>query len=200
MITDNDRSFIGNAIVECAKKGIEVSFIPQKELKTDNFSCIGFFNNDEKKIIVATKNSQRNWFSTFLHEFCHFKQWQNKEASFMNLVKNSRLDFDMWDWLNGENIPLERVRKSIDAYRRMELNCEKMAVNFIKAFNLSLDLKFYIKLANIYILSYGILEKTRKWVNFSFNDKKLLNVVPDKFIKSFRMSKEFERRIKQYFP
>jgi len=199
MITENDKLFIGYAITECAKEGIQVTFLNKTILKTDNVSCDGWFNEGEKKLFVAAKNPMKNFFPVFVHEFCHFKQWITKEKSYMNVIEHPRLDGDMWDWLEGEEIPMDRVRKSVEAYREMELNCEKMVVDYIDEFNLSINKEFYIRTANVYVLSYGLLLETRKWLNFSPDDDRLLDLVPKRFVKSFKLPVGFKKRIKSIY-
>jgi len=195
MITENDRNFIGHVITDCAKEGVQVTFLPKSSLKTDNITCSGWFDDKERKLFVATRNPMRDWIPILLHEFCHFKQWQTKEPSFMNLMRHPHLDDDMWSWLEGKEIPAERVKKSISAYQEMELNCERMAVEHLEKFNLSTNKTDYIKGANIYILFYGVVASTRKWHEFSDNDNKLYDMVPSRLIKSFKLPTGFKKRI-----
>ena len=195
MITENDRKFIGYAVTECAKEGVQVTFLPKSILKTDNISCSGWFNDGERKLFVATRNPMKSWISILLHEFCHFKQWQTKEPSFANLMRHPHLDNDIWEWLDGKKIPIERVRKSIQAYQEMELNCEKMAVEYLESFNLSINKIDYIKGANVYILFYGVVKSTREWIDYPPNDNKLYSIVPSRLVKSFRLPAGFKKRI-----
>ena len=192
---ENDKLFMGQAISECAKEGVQVTFLPKNSVKTDNIPCAGWFNDEEKKLFIATQKPFKEFFPVFLHEFCHFKQWQTNEPSFMKLSRHSHLDSDMWNWLDGENIPKERVKKSFQAYREMELNCEKMVLKYLESFNLSTNKIDYIKGANIYILFYGVVEATRKWYDYPGNDTKLNNMVPSRLIKSFKLPVGFKKRI-----
>jgi len=196
MITDNDKRFIGYAIAECAKEGVQVTFLPKIKIKNDNFSCAGYFNDGEKKLFVATKMPFKNFFPVFLHEFSHFIQWRIEEPSFMNINRHHNLDSDMWDWLEGKDIPIERVKKSIDAYKLMEINCDKQAVKFIDEFKLSINREFYIQAANVCALAYGVLKETRKWFEYSPSNDRLFDLVPRTFIRSFKLPKGFKKRIK----
>lgn len=194
-MNDNDKTFIGWAVSECVKEGVKVVFSPKESIETDGDECAGYFNEGDKELVVATKKSFKNFFPIFLHEFCHFKQWQNDEPLFMKISKNTELDSDMWNWLQGKDIPIKRVRKSINAYRRMELNCEEKAVKYIEEFKLSINKEPYIQAANVYVLFYGILEKTRKWYKYSPYDDRLFDLVPSTFIKNFKISKAFRKRV-----
>jgi len=193
-MTNNDKTFIGWAINECIKEGVSVHLVPKQSIKFDNEDCAGCFSDGDRELYVATKTSFKNFFPTFLHEFCHFKQWQTKEPSYMKVCNNPEVDADMWEWIEGKDIPMKRVRKSIHSYRLMELNCEKMALNYIKNFDLSINKEHYIVAANVYVLFYGVIEETRKWFKYSPYDDRLFDLVPKNFVRSFRLPKGFKKR------
>jgi hypothetical protein len=194
-MNNNDKTFIGWAISECVKEGIAVHLITKPYLEMAGGNCVGYFCEGDKELCVASKVPFKSFFPIFLHEFCHFKQWQTEEPLFVKLSKNSDLDNDMWDWINGIEISKSRVKKSIRAYRQMELNCEKRAVKYIDEFGLSIDKDWYIKAANVYVLFYGIIEETRKWYKYAPYNDKLLDLVPGHFIRSFKIPNGFRERI-----
>jgi len=191
-MTDNDREFIGYAIAECASKGISVHFEAKKFVNADNTRCSGYFDEDGKVLMVASRKAQRDFLPVFVHEFCHFQQWIEKDPIFMNASENTELDQDMWVWLDGKDIPKTRVNRSLKAYQKLELDCEKRVVQHIKDFGLSIIEDEYIKMANVYVLFYSLLSKTRKWyVKPPYHSSKLLKIIPDKFITSFRLPDGF---------
>ena len=193
-MNENDKNFVGYAIAECVKKGVSVYFKNKDFVWTDNTKCSGFFDENNKIIVVATKKSQKNFFPIFVHEFCHFQQWSEEDPVFLDTSNNIELDSDMWNWLEGEKVPMSRVRKSILAYQKLELDCEKRVIQKIKDFGLSIEMNNYIKMANVYVLFYSLLLKTRKWYyKPPYNSSKLLKIIPNEFITSFEIPEKFEK-------
>jgi len=192
-MNDNDRRFIGYAITECAKNKIKVILVPKKYVYTEGTKCAGYFDEDDRILVVATRKPQKDWLPILVHEFCHSQQWVEKEPLYIKITKNKKLDL-MWDWLEGKDMPMSVVRKSIRAYQKMELDCEKRSVRHIKNFQLSIDMDEYIQLANIYVLFYSILLKTRKWYNKPpYRVKNLMKEVPKNFLKSYiKVPSKFE--------
>jgi len=196
MITKNDTDFLGLAMAECAKANVKVVFFPKEYVKADDENCSGYFDDVLKELYVATKKSQKDWFETFIHEYCHFQQWMEREPTFMKLTHNRQLDNDIWDWIQGKgNISIQRFRRSMRAYRQMELNCERRVIKLIDKYNLSVDKKEYIRSANVYVLFYGLLESIKKWYKFSPFNKRLYVFVPDTFIRSFKIPPGFKEKI-----
>ncbi len=190
----NDREFIGYVVAECSKKNVKVSFENEKFVWSDGTRCSGYFDEYGRELVVAIKKSQRDFLPIIVHEFSHFQQWVENDPVFINMSKNEELDGDMWEWMKGVNIPMSRVRKSIRAYQNLELDCEKRSVEHIKNFNLSINIQEYIKMANVYILFYSLLLKTKSWyVNPPYSCGKLLKIIPENFIKSFRLPNGFEK-------
>lgn len=196
MITRKDKEFIGLAITECLKYGVKVEFSPHKSVKDDYGRYAGCFTerNDkgEKEIRIAAYYPFKAWIQIFIHEYCHFLQWKDGDPAFAKLSRSRNLDNDIWDWLAGKDIPMRRVKNSIRAYQKMELECEKKVVKLIDEYGLSIDKNMYIRGANSYVLFYGIIEKTRKWFKNSPTDLKLMIFVPKTFIKNFKFPEHYE--------
>lgn len=192
-MNDADKHFIGHAVAECAMHGMKILFLPKSFVYADSAKCSGYFDEDARSIIVATKNPQRDWMPTFIHEFCHFRQFIEKDPVLNKISNSTRIDHDMWDWIDGRNIPMPRVRKSVRAFQEMELNCEKRVVDIINNFGLSIIVEDYIRMANTYVLFYGMILKTRRWyVTPPYQSTKLLKTIPDKFVTSFKLPDKFE--------
>jgi len=185
-MTDNDRFFIGWAVTECAKKGVRVLLESKKSVIADGIKCSGYFDEVKKELRVACNKPQKNWFPIFVHEFCHFEQWKEKDRSFLDVSENYSNNNTIWEWLDGKNFKYNNIKQSVRSYQRLELDCEKRAVKHIDNFNLSIEKERYIKQANIYILFYSLVLKNRKWYkNQPYEDKNILNVISSTFIKSF---------------
>lgn len=188
-MTNNETNFLGMALAKLATNKIKVIFEPKRYVIADSEKCSGYFNEGSKELVVATKIASVNWLATFIHEFNHFNQWHEKDPLYMKVSNNVYLDGDMWDWLDGEKIPKERVRRSIKAYQKLELDCEKRTVQMLKKYNLSIDIENYIIGANIYILFYNIVLKVGKWYKQSpFKMTELFKYVPgDKLVENFEV-------------
>jgi hypothetical protein len=193
-MTDNDKMFVGHAILKCIQKNTKVFFEHKESVDCgDEIKCSGFFDESMLELHVATKKSQRDFFPIFVHEFCHFLQWTEGSKVYKN-ISGTQKDRDMWKWLNGDDIPMERVRKSIKAYQELELDCEKRVIQTIDEFNLSIAKSDYIKQSNIYILFYSLIKKTRKWYKYPpYNIPELRELVPDTLITNFKLPKEYTK-------
>ena len=189
----NDKEFIGFAVAECSKRNIMVRFEPIKTINDDGEQYAGYFNEGEGELVVATKMPMKNWFPTLVHEFAHFTQWKEKEPLFMKINNSRHLDGDMWEWIKGKDIPMNRVEKSIRAYQSMEMDCEKRTIGLIKKYGLSIDIDDYTRSANVYVLFYTLMMKKRKWYsNSPLQNEKLLSMMPVELITDYELPFGFE--------
>jgi len=189
-----DKEFLGNAIVECAKKNVKVVFEHKKYVSADGIKCSGYFDDYEKELWVAINKPQRDWFPVLAHEFGHFQQWSQGDPVYMKVSKGHNVNNDMWDWINGKNMSEDRIDKSIQSYQKMELDCEKRVVEHIKDFGLSIEPNNYIKQANIYVLFYSLVRETRKWYKTPpYTIKGILDCVPPTFIESFEIPEDYRK-------
>ena len=189
-----DKEFIGHAVLECTKKGVKVLFDHKEFVLADQTKCSGFFDEDKKELHVATRKPQKDFFPVFVHEFCHFQQWSDREPLYMLISAGNSIDKDMWDWLNGKDISIDKVEKSIRAYQKMEMDCEKRVVRQIEKFGLSIEINNYIQMANIYVLFYSLLLETRKLYKTPPNQiPSLVKTVPTTFIESFEIPEDYRR-------
>ena len=192
----NDKEFFGHAITECLKKKIKIVFEHKSFVWADGIKCSGYFDEDDKELWVATRKPQRDFFPVFVHEFSHFQQWLQSDPVYMKISSARDIDNDMWEWINGKDIPEDRVNKSIQAYQEMELGCEKRVVEHIEKSGLSIEKNNYIKMANIYVLFYSLVRETRKWYKTPpYTIKGVLDCIPSTFIESFDISDDYRRII-----
>lgn len=180
----HNQQFLGYALLKCITNHITVSFISHEKVLSDGVLVSGYYDGTKKELCVATKRPQKEYFPIFLHEFCHAEQdienWTLEGES--NQTSN-----DIWEWLTGKDIPMNRVKKSARIYQKTELDCEKRAVRYIKKYGLSIDIENYIKNANIYVYFYSSLLETRQWETKQsiFNHPELMKLVPDHFLNSY---------------
>lgn len=154
---DLQNEFIEYVKAECKANGIRFILRDVKYLQpTRKIKCSGYFDEESKSLVVATKSSQ--WFEILVHEFAHLTQWKDqctvwKEGG-LGLAK-------MNNWLEGKQV--RGIKQALAKVRDLELDNEKRSVRIIKKWNLPVDLKLYIQKANAYILFYNWMYYTRRW-------------------------------------
>ena len=77
----------------------------------------------------------------------------------------------------------------------MEAECERMAIEKIKKFDLGLNIPNYIQRANTYLLFYTLLKTTKRWSDYSpYRHKCIWSLMNDEFIAdSFVINKELKQ-------
>lgn len=119
---------------------------------------LGYFSDgDPLDFSVAIKDPE--WFTTFVHEYCHFLQY--KEGKFIGDVAEKINNFD--EWLAGSiELEPEALEESTRLYQLCELDCEQRTVALLKEHKIVFDYETYIQDANAYVLSYEIIRCSRK--------------------------------------
>lgn len=167
-------NFISETVVELLDNDIDIQFV-NKSILEDGLS--GYFDETNKKLKVATKKPFKYWFPTYVHEFCHFRQWKEK----------SHLWFDeddlFFEWLKGVEIPKKKLERSRKIVILTEIDCEKRSYEMIKGHELPVDLKNHIKCSNAYLLSYCFFYMYRDWYSSSpYEDNEIVKKMPDYFL------------------
>lgn len=146
---------------------------------SDNSTYSGYFDDINKKIVVAFKN--KNLFGVLAHEYCHFTQWVDKCPEWIKAdVEKSYYVFN--DFLNGEKV--ENPNYHIDNLKNVELDNEKRTVNLIEKLKLPIDRTTYIKKANAYIYFYNWIKETGRWSkpnNSPYTNDNLWKAMPENF-------------------
>lgn len=103
----------------------------------------------------------------FVHEYCHFVQWNTDDKHWINLEisMGNALDL-MWRWLDRE---LELKEKDsthiINIVQALELDCERKAVKTIKQYKLPININRYILCAKAYIYFFNYVKRYRSWTS-----------------------------------
>ena len=135
-----------------------------KKRKVEN--CAGLFKEEEKEILVATKVSDKNWFLSLIHEYCHFLQWRQDSKMWKAHERTwENTDPDTIDKWISKKIELSNYKrdKLFKAMIDVEYECEKMVVKLIDDWNLPIDKKEYIQQANTYLNYYRVMKYLRFW-------------------------------------
>lgn len=177
------KEFIKN---ECALYGVKAIFTPYKRVKIGkNSFCSGYFDDYNKILKVATKH--KAWVGVALHEYCHLMQWAENVDVWKNMFNSKKEDkitlFDEW-LSNNEKINMKTVKAWAKSIMLLEKDCEKRAYDLGRSLGFDLFNEDYIRSANVYVLSYNLQVKYRRWFNLSagfYNNKSLIKHVPAHF-------------------
>lgn len=188
----NDLKFIEHVKSECQRLGVFCDLRPSKYVKlSGNIACSGWFDSENLRLVVAMKRPDA--LSILVHEYAHITQWQDSKIG----------KFDLWDastpslikvdeWLT--NKPVKDIQKHLGICRDLELDNEKRSVKLIKQFKLSIDIPFYIKRANAYVLFYNWMFYTRRWSkpsNSPYSNPVVLEAMSTRFNMNYKkMSKK----------
>jgi aromatic ring-cleaving dioxygenase len=169
--------FVGKCINEMIKHGISIHLTQRKN---NSKHASNYFDPDKKEFVVNFFGdySRKYFLETFLHEYCHFKQMIDLKFDEKKYDKAYEI-FNDWLDFNRDSCPIRVVR----LIQRLELDCEKRAVHLIKKYKLPLNITDYKKQANVYILSYNLFHKHRKFFNFTcYYDKEILSLMSDELV------------------
>jgi hypothetical protein len=186
MMNKKVKSFIEFARSETKEYGVKFYLTKYKRVIADGVKVSGYWDDENKVLAVATGCPTKKWFPIFVHEFAHFTQWRDKRKVYTKLCDKKfkeKYGDDPEDiffkWLNGKDYPTSLVKKAVGIIRDMELDCERLTLDFIKEFDLPIDQLWQCQAASAYIHFYNVIVDTRKWYKKSpFFDKKLLAMMP----------------------
>jgi hypothetical protein len=173
--------YLGIAMKEMILNRVDVSFILRKNNSKNTTS---FFDplqgknwQSTPRLTVKYFDSDFDYiFETFLHEYCHYKQWKDQTDIWKDGLANWLL-FELYIQGKYDNFTLEQL-KTIQV---MELDCDKRALREMKQYNLDIDTRKYIKESNSYIYSYNISYDTKDFYSIiDYTDENLLKFIPAK--------------------
>lgn len=133
---------------------------------------------EKTNTIRCKKNpSSYYWVGVLAHEYCHFIQSCKKTKFWVNFQKNIKKPDGVSEILSGEELNKNREykfnkktrQKIVSAVIDMELECEKMTIKLIKDFELPVDIKEYITLANIIFYKYLYWAEYEIWPSFEYS-------------------------------
>ncbi len=154
------RRFIEHVRKECEKHGVTFRLVDAEAVdQGDGCGCQGFFDGINKVLSVAKRN--RGWHTVLAHEFCHLRQWTEDAPVWMECKRYENWFFD---WVAGRiEKPKRLTDAAADAFRELELDCERRTTVLIRRWKLPCDLKLYVRAANAYVLYYTFIRYNRVW-------------------------------------
>lgn len=162
--------FIKMATEELTMDGFEV--VLQNSHSMDG--CSGWFNHESKEFRVAKKS--KNFFETFVHEYCHYLQWKYSPI-FWNRSVNGYLTYVNF-LFNKRRYTKKHIEQSFADVLSIEHDCESRAIKLIKDFELDVDVEKYAKFANLYLWHYQFTLAFRKWLTKPLYSKAIIDTMP----------------------
>ena len=128
--------FFQDTQAELEAAGITVQLISDKvSTYPDSDNLVnGYFDSDTKIFMCCIGKDMSEWMPIYIHEYCHFKQWEEKA--------------DVWE--NGSDLELEA-------------DCERRVVDMILLHNILIDVHDYAQKANAYVHFYNYIDLYDKW-------------------------------------
>lgn len=193
--------FLSEAIIDMLQHHVSLKLLNKNKIREvigkKVFRYNGYFD-EPPTFACAIGKPQKEWLLIFIHEYCHFCQWKEKEPKYLKVDKTKGMeDYDNWLAYKAELSP-QVVKKCTRVVQEMELDCEKRVVEIIQNYQLPFDIKDYIKKANSYILFYNMVLKHRKWCKKKspHEIQEIIDIMPDHWLNCYtRTPKKFEELI-----
>jgi hypothetical protein len=124
-------------------------------------------------------------FMTLVHEYCHFKQWQENGT----LWQNSHMG-DLYagaiinDWLKGQKYSSKDIKMAFKKVRALEMDCEKRVNKYLKKHHLpDVVVKMHAQMSNTHLTYYHWIEAFRRKASGSHvkptTTKSIFSLAPD---------------------
>lgn len=170
------KKLIADVAAKCVANKIELRITNTHAVTVDdNIITSGYF--DDTSLVVA--GNKKDWIDVLAHESSHMDQFLERDSLYMS-SDNSLNTID--EWLAGKEISNTQLIRNISHVIEMELDCEKRTVKKLKRYNIYPNMENYIKQVNAYLFGYWATFRDRVWCPFPYNNKKIVNKMPGKFL------------------
>jgi len=185
-IPDDFKKFVAHVKRRCKAHKIELVLSPSRNVViTDSFStdCSGYFDDVDKTLVVACGKPFHDWVEILVHEYSHMEQW----------LTDDRWDYwgeccqKLWEWLDGDlRMNTVQLVKVLDGMIELERDCELRSIANINKFGLKINKAAYSRKANLYLYSYRIMPKLKKFPSGIYENKSLVNMCPSRIKKNYK--------------
>lgn len=181
-ITPAASEYVSAAITDMQSHGVTVTLSNEDAQGFGEGKLGGYFDEDGPTFFVATHPSPQVWMSVFVHEYQHYRQWQQKSLTWMARLSGDCCAWYVFDaWLHGV-VELSASQRD-DALRLIlecERECEMMTLAEIELHpEMGLTPEWYLRAANVYLAFYGVARLTRQWYQVSpYADDSLVDIMP----------------------
>jgi hypothetical protein len=152
----------------------------------NNVRCNGYFDDEHRVLKCAINKPLEDWLPILVHEFSHFEQWKERCKIWLDYESNSCSGI-FFNWVSGLEYDLALVKSSYLLIKCLELDCERRAIANIVRFKLPIDLDYYIRKSNSYVLFYDSVYLTRKWYKSGkapYENADILSSMPSRLVGS----------------
>jgi hypothetical protein len=196
--------FLHYVLDECLKNGVSFSAEYASSITDEKtgLSMKGYFESyfRTKKMAFSIKDKEEIWLSTLVHEFSHLQQnlTNSPKHRLCNAFKykDCVASYIMDCHLTGDKkFPKYIIKKAVRLTRDMELECEGIAVGFIKKFSLPINIESYIKSANAYIIRHNFFLEFWYMANMDKSTesfKKIVDLMPNTMLEYKEIDKFYE--------
>lgn len=164
MKMNNVFRFIKELKIKCKKYNVKLILYNQKYIEEDGEKFGGWFDPIGMELHCAFPDKiQSKYVEVLIHESCHMDQWIENTKYWSIERENNSLD-EFWKILKG--IKVKNLKFHLRNVQMMEAECEEMAIEKIKFYDLGIDINKYTQKANSYLLFYTLLIETKKWTDY----------------------------------
>ena len=202
---ENWNKLFTDCLIELQNHGVKTKFVKDSKLliASDGSLCQGYWEDSDARspiLICSLTGSIKEWGQIFVHEFAHFQQWKEKSDIWKKARKYTIND--QHSVINNKPISKKRILNYLANSMLLELDAEKRAVKLFKKYNVPIDLKAYIKGANLYVFFQLYLYHYRDWSNtFPSDIPELMKLVKPTFYRSYnKIPKALFKGFQKYYP
>ncbi len=205
--SNNWLKLIGYCLSELSKYDVKVIFTQQPYIKmeSEGISVRGYWDDSNKqnvKLYCTISDNETDWVPIFAHEFNHFIQWKKKLKVWRNA--NNVYETDMYNIMHNKHISSRRLIRCLNTTRDLELDCEKRTVKLLCKYKVPINIKEYIRTANIYIHFYNYAKIYRSWFpnnNPPYDNYKIRRSTSTSFYPTYNSIPEsLEKMFLKYYP
>lgn len=160
-------NFLEKAQLEMKEFGVKIKISPKKS--QFNYYCF------EDKILEIQKPFKpwKDWLKIFIHEYSHFLQEKYQTKAYKEFVNQKYSPSDIVDKWVLKNKKSKKLKESFRLLKNIELECELISMDVIKAYKLPINRKQFAQESNINILFYYSIEKCQTFSHYqSMNSMK----------------------------
>lgn len=202
-------SVMGRMVSHVLRSGISVNFDMEWDGGDDAENYSFFCPESGLKVMMVQKDGtyldEEDWFPVLVHEYCHFQQWLDGNASTtLQYPRAPACGTDFYPWLKGDNkLSKEELKLVFEYVILMERDCEERTIATLNeecALNdCGVDVARYTQKANAYIMLHPFVRKHRQWPTTAPSlCKKVLDSLPVSLIEfapSLVLDTDFEAMV-----
>jgi len=165
MMNEKVKQFLKTTQEEMSAAGVRMLMEKDKShVLADGIECNGYFDDSPLEFAVGMDKPFGQWFSVYVHEYCHFTQLRDKSSVWAaSHVKGDEKFWEMW-FDKKQPYPQEVIDRYVLPLLEVEADCERRALKIHRENpEFGIDPDVYAQKANSYIHFYNYVRLFRKW-------------------------------------